>query len=144
LRVRPPQKLNPLLLYPVNRGPKGNRASVLTPSIQSMTRRMRMVVFELSFAYIPNIAMRNSSAVLSLARGQVFRSVPWSQRLPSPYPWRLDILLLLLFLNTGHSVTACLCSPDGSAGHTVCFHFLYGSPLWAHITLVYTLSVCLL
>jgi hypothetical protein len=56
-----------------------------------------MVVFELSFAYIPNIAMRNSSAVLSLARGQVFRSVPWSQRLPSPIPGGLTFYYFYSF-----------------------------------------------
>jgi len=57
-------------------------------------------------------------------------------RLFIPYPWRLDFILPLLFLNTGHSVTAipaCLCSPDGSAGHIVCFRFLYGWPFRGNI-----------
>lgn len=56
-----------------------------------------MVVFKPSFACIPNIAMRNSSTVLSLARGQVFRSVPWSQRLPSPIPGGLTFYYFYIF-----------------------------------------------
>jgi len=74
-----------------------------------------MVAFELSAAHFPDIAMPNSIVdevfwlyflwrVVDAAC--VLRSVPWSQRLSIPYPWRWDFSNTPILLNTGHSVTA--------------------------------------
>lgn len=56
-------------------------------------------------------------------------------RLSIPYPWRLDFITFILFkhwpfCNSDSSVSV---FADGSAGHIVCFLFLYGSPLLGNI-----------
>ena len=68
-------------------------------------------------------------------------------RLSISYPWRLDFILPLLFLNTGHSVAvipACLFAGWQCGSHRVFSIFVRVALPGQHITLVYTLTAFLL